>query len=117
MHHTRTCTHSHTRTYKHTYIHTHTHTHTQVDGYSFEARPEGTLLLYSNDDKPGVLGAVSTILGNKNINIGDFNMGRNKKKAIALRSVDKNFRGLGFRVCCSARGGGSGDVLLGWVDG
>jgi predicted amino acid-binding ACT domain protein len=41
--------------------------------------------MYSNDDKPGVLGAVSTILGQANINIGDFNMGRNKKTAVALR--------------------------------
>jgi hypothetical protein len=57
----------------------------QVDNYQFEARPEGHLLMYSNDDKPGVLGAVSTILGQADINIGDFNMGRNKKTAVALR--------------------------------
>jgi D-3-phosphoglycerate dehydrogenase len=59
----------------------------QVDNYQFEARPEGHLLMYSNDDKPGVLGAVSTILGQADINIGDFNMGRNKKTAVALRCV------------------------------
>jgi D-3-phosphoglycerate dehydrogenase len=59
----------------------------QVDNYQFEARPEGHLLMYSNDDKPGVLGAVSTILGQADINIGDFNMGRNKKTAVALRYV------------------------------
>lgn len=53
--------------------------------------PVGKQMLYIvNLDKPGLIGAVGTILGDANINIADFNLGRiqGKNKAIALISTD-----------------------------
>jgi D-3-phosphoglycerate dehydrogenase / 2-oxoglutarate reductase len=48
------------------------------------------MLFIQNLDKPGLIGAVGTLLGNANVNIADFNLGRipGKNKAIALISVD-----------------------------
>ncbi|MGZ5071335.1 MAG: phosphoglycerate dehydrogenase [Methylobacter sp.] len=40
-----------------------------IDQFDVEVVPEGTLLLTRHDDKPGVISAISTVLGNANINI------------------------------------------------
>eukprot|EP00123_Amoebidium_parasiticum_P015558 comp23030_c0_seq1/m.36816 comp23030_c0_seq1/g.36816 ORF comp23030_c0_seq1/g.36816 comp23030_c0_seq1/m.36816 type:complete len:573 (-) comp23030_c0_seq1:584-2302(-) len=62
-----------------------------VDSYRLEARPDGHMLLYSNDDKPGILGRISTLLGSASINIGDFNMGRDpvEGRALSILHVDQ----------------------------
>jgi len=49
---------------------------TSIDGFHFEMKPEGHLLLYSNIDKPGMLAKVSGILAQANINIGGLSLGR-----------------------------------------
>src|SRR4051794_23905725 len=61
-----------------------------IDGFHFEANPEGNLLLYSNVDKPGMVAAVSTILAKSNINIAGMSLGRYGPGAAALTvmSVD-----------------------------
>lgn len=61
-----------------------------VDNVPIEAQMEGEMLFIQNLDKPGLIGAVGTLLGNANINIADFNLGRipGQNKAIALISVD-----------------------------
>lgn len=48
------------------------------------------MLYVVNHDKPGLIGAVGTILGDAKINIADFTLGRipGKNKAVALITVD-----------------------------
>jgi D-3-phosphoglycerate dehydrogenase len=48
-----------------------------VDGVAVEAPLEGTLLIISNTDQPGVIGAVGTLLGRHGVNIANFALGRN----------------------------------------
>ena len=49
------------------------------------------MLYISNEDKPGLIGEVGQFLGQKNINIANFHLGRNGQnsgQAIALIAVD-----------------------------
>lgn len=48
----------------------------QVDEYLLEAKPQGVLLVLVNNDVPGVIGQVGTILSAYNVNIGEWRMGR-----------------------------------------
>ena len=49
-----------------------------IDGIDLEAPLEGTMLVISNDDQPGVIGEVGTILGRHGINIASFALGRSR---------------------------------------
>ena len=59
-----------------------------IDGVDLEAPLEGTLLVITNDDQPGVIGEVGTILGRHRINIGSFSLGRNRGLAIGVVNLD-----------------------------
>jgi D-3-phosphoglycerate dehydrogenase len=61
-----------------------------VDDFSVEVVPEGDMLVTSNNDKPGVIGNLGTLLGQNNINIARMQFGREKKggRAISVISVD-----------------------------
>jgi D-3-phosphoglycerate dehydrogenase len=61
-----------------------------IDGVPTEFGLAKHMLYVLNHDKPGLIGAVGTILGEANINIIDFNLGRipGKGKAVALVSTD-----------------------------
>lgn len=48
----------------------------QVDGIHCEVPLEGSLLFLMNDDVPGVVGWVGTVLGRNRINIANFSLGR-----------------------------------------
>lgn len=56
----------------------------QVDDYRLEARPEGCILMMQNQDVPGVIGQVGTILSAYKVNIGEWRMGRDKPGGEAL---------------------------------
>lgn len=60
-------------------------------GMDIEAELGGRMLFVANDDKPGFIGGLGTILGDAGINIGTFNLGRDRESgsAIALISVDQ----------------------------
>jgi len=62
-----------------------------INGVPTESALSKEMLYVENLDKPGLIGALGTILGNAKINISDFNLGRipGKDKAIALVSVDE----------------------------
>jgi D-3-phosphoglycerate dehydrogenase len=47
------------------------------------------MILFSNSDVPGVIGEVGKLLGDNNINIADFRLGRNSKGALAVIIVDE----------------------------
>jgi D-3-phosphoglycerate dehydrogenase / 2-oxoglutarate reductase len=60
-----------------------------IDGISVEAPlAGGTLLVISNQDQPGVIGEVGTILGRHHINIASFALGRNDSGAVGIVGVD-----------------------------
>ena len=59
-----------------------------VRGVSVEAPLTGTLLVISNDDQPGVIGEVGTILGRHGVNIASFALGREDSAAIGVVNVD-----------------------------
>jgi D-3-phosphoglycerate dehydrogenase len=49
------------------------------------------MLYVVNDDKPGFIGRIGTLLGSKGINIGTFNLGRRDAggEAVLLLSLDE----------------------------
>jgi len=67
-----------------------------VDGIDVEAPLEKNLIYLRNRDVPGVIGKVGTILGDHQINIADFSLGRRtgglkpaaQREAIAVVHVD-----------------------------
>src|SRR4051812_28604925 len=60
-----------------------------VRGVDVEAPLGGTMLIISNDDQPGVIGEVGTILGRHGVNIANFALGRSGKIAIGIVNVDE----------------------------
>jgi D-3-phosphoglycerate dehydrogenase / 2-oxoglutarate reductase len=54
-----------------------------LDGIDIEAPLQGTLLTIRNQDVPGVIGRIGTILGNHQINIANFALGRSNGKEAA----------------------------------
>ncbi len=69
---------------------------TRVDGILCEAALYGNLLVMMNQDVPGVIGHVGTVLGRNHINIANFSLGRRNgpgaegepREAIAVVSTD-----------------------------
>ncbi len=60
------------------------------DTYEVEIAPQGNLIFIQNEDRPGVIAAIGSILAEVNINIGDFRLGRREdtNNAVALVQVD-----------------------------
>ncbi|HNS32623.1 MAG TPA: phosphoglycerate dehydrogenase [bacterium] len=56
----------------------------KIDGFEVEAVPEGYLLICHNEDKPGIMGYIGTVLGENNVNIASMTLGRKKKGSPAL---------------------------------
>jgi len=56
-----------------------------------EVVPQGHMLILSNDDRPGVIGGIGTVLGEAGINIALMNFGRDSPggRAIAVVNVDQ----------------------------
>jgi D-3-phosphoglycerate dehydrogenase len=62
-----------------------------VKGVNVEAPLSGTLLIICNDDQPGVIGEVGTILGKQKVNIASFALGRNDSGgAVGVVNVDED---------------------------
>ena len=47
-----------------------------VDDHITDVPPSDNMLVVRNDDRPGVIGIVGTLLGNRNVNIADMDVGR-----------------------------------------
>ena len=58
-----------------------------LNGYWIEFVPEGTVLLFSNHDRPGVIGKVGTILGEAGSNIANFALGRKNGSGLAVGAL------------------------------
>ena len=64
---------------------------TSVNDFSIEIKPEGTMLLCTNYDKPGAVGRVGTVLGNAGVNISSLQLSRIGKdgKAMFVLTLDQ----------------------------
>lgn len=63
-----------------------------IENVPVEAALSGRVLFIRNDDTPGLIGAVGTMLGNAKVNIADFRLGRvpGGNSAVALVSIDND---------------------------
>lgn len=55
-----------------------------VDDYPIELRPEGTMLICTNYDRPGAVGKVGTVLGDAGVNISGMQLSRVGDDGFAL---------------------------------
>ncbi|TVQ83719.1 MAG: phosphoglycerate dehydrogenase [Micavibrio sp.] len=62
-----------------------------IEGVPIEAGVAPHMLFIRNEDKPGLIGALGSLLGDAGINIADFRLGRieGKDQAVALVAVDE----------------------------
>jgi D-3-phosphoglycerate dehydrogenase len=62
----------------------------QVDNFPMEAVPDGDMLVLMNNDQPGVIGGIGTLLGENGINIARMQFGRESAggRAISVVSID-----------------------------
>ena len=67
----------------------------KINQVYMEAIPEGDILFIHNNDKPGMVGAVGTILGEGQVNIAGITLGRQADKgtAISVINVDSDVPG------------------------
>ena len=59
----------------------------KIDDFRIDINPEGNLLLTINEDKPGFIGAIGTLIGEAGLNIANMELGRNSKKTEALSFI------------------------------
>lgn len=59
-----------------------------IDGYRMELTPAGTMVMIFNDDRPGVIGLVGTLFGDRGINIADMALSRRGNTALMLLKLD-----------------------------
>jgi len=74
-----------------------------LDGYYFDLKPEGNVLVVHNNDVPGVVGIIGTILGEAEINIASMKLGRKEKGSTVLTIVtidDELKKETLNRICC-----------------
>ncbi|CAN5396658.1 phosphoglycerate dehydrogenase [soil metagenome] len=62
----------------------------RINERKVETDPVGTLLLVENDDTPGIVGRLGTLLGNNGINIAQMSLSRNVEggQALAVLNLD-----------------------------
>jgi D-3-phosphoglycerate dehydrogenase len=61
----------------------------QINGIGVEAPLEGAMIVVRNNDQPGVIGEIGTILGRHGVNIANFALGREGTNAIGVVIVDE----------------------------
>jgi D-3-phosphoglycerate dehydrogenase len=62
----------------------------RINGRFVEARPVGTLMIFENNDVPGIVGQIGTLLGDHQINIADMSLSRGDgdSKALTVLNLD-----------------------------
>ncbi|HET9847048.1 MAG TPA: phosphoglycerate dehydrogenase [Candidatus Dormibacteraeota bacterium] len=62
----------------------------QFNDFRIDLVPQGTFLMSWHADRPGIIGAIGTLLGQKNINIASMQVGRDRPRgdAVMILSVD-----------------------------
>jgi D-3-phosphoglycerate dehydrogenase len=61
-----------------------------INGMEMEVVPEGFMLMMTNDDQPGVIGRIGTLLGQSGVNISRMQLGRERAggRAISVVGID-----------------------------
>ena len=59
----------------------------QIDGYELMVQPAGCLIVLRNNDVPGVIGRVGTLLASHGLNIAEYIQSREAKGGLALAAV------------------------------
>jgi D-3-phosphoglycerate dehydrogenase len=61
-----------------------------IEGYSLEAVPQGWMLVFANQDVPGVVGRIGTLCGRHGINIAGMQLGRERRggRAVSILNLD-----------------------------
>jgi D-3-phosphoglycerate dehydrogenase len=62
----------------------------EVDGYRMEAHPAGWMVVFTNEDVPGVIGRIGTLFGAHRINIAGMQLGRKAPggHAVSILNLD-----------------------------
>lgn len=58
-----------------------------IDDHSFDVPPADHMLMVKNDDRPGVIGTVGTLLGDAGVNIADMDVGRAAEPGTAVMLI------------------------------
>ncbi|MDQ3544760.1 MAG: phosphoglycerate dehydrogenase [Actinomycetota bacterium] len=58
-----------------------------ADGHTFDVPPADHMLMVTNDDRPGVIGTVGTLLGDAGVNIADMDVGRSDTDGFAVMLI------------------------------
>jgi len=62
-----------------------------INGFKFDFKPKGKMIIFKNSDVPGVIAEISSILSSEGVNIADFRLGRDEHGlAMAVILVDEN---------------------------
>lgn len=59
-----------------------------INDYWVDFVPTGKLLIFQNHDRPGVIGKVGNLLGEANVNIANFALGRKEGSGLALGALE-----------------------------
>ena len=62
----------------------------RLDGFHLDLAPQGTHLFFRHHDRPGMIGAIGSVLGAANVNIAELQLGRDhpRGQAVMLIRVD-----------------------------
>jgi D-3-phosphoglycerate dehydrogenase len=62
----------------------------RIDEFRLEAPADGYMLIFSNQDVPGVIGRIGTVLGRNQVNIAGMHLGRERQggRAVSIVNVD-----------------------------
>lgn len=62
----------------------------RLDEYTVDAIPRGHMLFYINDDVPGIIGRIGTLMGDRSVNIAQMSCGRHEMggRALTILNVD-----------------------------
>jgi D-3-phosphoglycerate dehydrogenase len=58
-----------------------------INGHTFDVPPADDMLMVTNDDRPGVIGTVGTLLGDAGVNIADMDVGRSDTDGLAVMLI------------------------------
>lgn len=62
-----------------------------INGFKFDFKPKGKMIIFKNSDVPGVIANITAILSSEGVNIADFRLGRDEHGlAMAVILVDEN---------------------------
>ena len=62
-----------------------------INGFKFDFKPKGKMIIFKNSDVPGVIADISSMFSSEGVNIADFRLGRDEHGlAMAVILVDEN---------------------------